>query len=193
MIERLATDSTLFLDSARFMERSILEHDLELAQRLLSLLRVQSLDPALFTAYQDAVMRLLLADRLIVDAVARDATIITRSAESLSEEEISPVGVESARTELDRMRTALELGREAWRSGDVLNGLGSHMNAWDAANAVRAVWGIRYSGDYDEDGVLDLVELGFGSSPLLLDSDLDGLSDYFRGDLHRTFLFTWPG
>jgi hypothetical protein len=180
MIERLATDSTLFLDDARFMERSILEHDLELVQRLLSLLRVQSLDPALFSAYQDAVLRLLLADRLIVDAVARDATIITRSAEGMSEEQISPVGVESARTELDRMRTALELGREAWRSGDVLNGLGSHMNAWDSANAVRAVWGIRYSGDYDEDGVLDLVELGFGSSPLLLDSDLDGLSDYFE-------------
>ncbi len=187
LIERLASDSTLFLDEARFVERSILEHDLELAQRLLSLLRVQNLEPVLLGAYQDALVRLLLADRLIVDAVAADATVITRSAESMNEDEISQVGVESARTELDRMHTALELGREAWRNGDALNGLGSQMNAWDAANAVRAVWGIRYSEDYDEDGVLDLVELGYGSSPLLLDSDLDGLSDYFEATYTAPF------
>lgn len=180
LIERLASDSTLFLDEARFTERSILEHDLELAQRLLSLLRVQNLEPELFGTYQDAVVRLLLADRLIVEAVAGDATVITRSAEGMGEDDISPVGVESARTELDRMNTALELGLETWRSGDAINGLGSLLSAWDAANAVRAVWGIRYNGDYDEDGVLDLVELGYGSSPLLLDSDLDGLTDYFE-------------
>ncbi|MFN2146998.1 MAG: hypothetical protein ACK2T2_01290 [Anaerolineales bacterium] len=191
LIERLASDSTLFLDKARFTERSILEHDLDLAGRLVSLLRVPNLDPGLLSAYQDALIKLLLADRLIVDAVTADATIITRSAESLSEDQLSPVGVESARTELERMQTALEQGREAWRLGEPLNGLGYLMQAWDSSAAVRAVWGIRYNGDFDDDGVSDLVELGYGASPMLLDSDLDGLSDYYEA----TYTAPWgsPG
>jgi hypothetical protein len=180
LIERLASDSTLFLDKARFTERSILEHDLELASRLVSLLRVPNLDPGLQASYQQALVKLLLADRLIIDAVAADATIITRSAETLSEDEISPVGVQSARTELERMQTALEQGREAWRLGEPLRGLGYLMQVWDSSAAVRAVWGIRYTGDFDGDQVSDLVELGYGSSPMVLDSDLDGLSDYYE-------------
>jgi hypothetical protein len=180
LTERMVSDSTLFLDKARFTERTILEHDLDLAGRLVSLLRVPNLDPGLLSSYQDALLKLLLSDRLIVDAVAADATVITRSAETLSEDQLSPVGVESARTELERMQAALEQGREAWRNGDPLNGLGYLISAWDSSAAVRAVWGIRYNGDFDKDGVTDLVELGYGASPMVLDSDLDGLSDYYE-------------
>ncbi|MER7457485.1 hypothetical protein [Micromonospora sp. NPDC126480] len=40
--------------------------------------------------------------------------------------------------------------------------------------------GITYEGDHDSDGVVDVVELRFGSSPLLVDSDGDGLTDKFE-------------
>jgi len=180
LVERMSSDSTLFLDDARFTERSILDHDAELASRLVALLHVPNLEASLSTTYQDALIKLLLADRLVVDAVAADATLIVRSAESLDADQISPVGVETARTELERMQAALEQGWEAWRSGEAVRGLGFLIQAWDSSAAVRAVWGIRYNADFDGDGVTDLVELGYGASPMLLDSDLDGLSDYYE-------------
>jgi hypothetical protein len=39
---------------------------------------------------------------------------------------------------------------------------------------------ITYTGDKDSDGVPDGVELRFGASPLLADSDADGLTDKFE-------------
>lgn len=40
--------------------------------------------------------------------------------------------------------------------------------------------GITYEGDHDKDGVIDVVELRFGSSPLLADSDGDELTDKYE-------------
>jgi len=51
---------------------------------------------------------------------------------------------------------------------------------WESSAAVRSVWGLRYEGDYEEDGVIELFELSLGSSPFGTDSDSDGLSDYFE-------------
>jgi hypothetical protein len=40
--------------------------------------------------------------------------------------------------------------------------------------------GITYTGDHDHEGLVDVVELRFGASPLLADSDFDGLTDKFE-------------
>ena len=52
--------------------------------------------------------------------------------------------------------------------------------AWADGFNVLTRLGITYEGDHDSDGVVDVVELRFGSSPLLVDSDSDGLTDKFE-------------
>jgi hypothetical protein len=49
--------------------------------------------------------------------------------------------------------------------------------AWQYAFNVLTRLGITYTGDHDADGVVDVVELRFGASPLLVASDGDGLTD----------------
>jgi hypothetical protein len=48
-----------------------------------------------------------------------------------------------------------------------------------------------YEGDYDEDGVGELLELSLGSSPFVHDSDEDGLSDYY--EVYHTAPQAMPG
>ena len=52
--------------------------------------------------------------------------------------------------------------------------------AYDDARNVLTRLGITYTGDRDGDGIEDGVELRFGASPLLVDSDADGLTDKFE-------------
>ncbi len=62
--------------------------------------------------------------------------------------------------------------------------------AWEAAFQALAGLGITYEGDHDSDGVTDVVELRFGASPLVVDSDADGLTDRF--EIHELAGWTAP-
>jgi hypothetical protein len=191
LVDRLQADAGYFLDDFRFEEKAVLLHDFELIDHLLGLARHPLSDPGSVNTISDALIKLLMADRLVISAVARDTEVIVSSIETLGEEIISPIAVQAAATELDRVRLGLENAISSWRGGNALQGLNSLIQSWEAADAARTAVSLPYDGDKDADGVLDLVELGYGASPFLLDSDRDGLDDLY--EVENTVPYTSPG
>jgi hypothetical protein len=64
-------------------------------------------------------------------------------------------------------------------------------HAWrNAYDGLRGL-GVTYDGDHDGDGVPDVAELSTGASPLVTDSDVDGLSDRF--EIERLLGLAMPG
>ena len=191
LVDRLQADAGYFLDDGRFEEKAVLLHDFELVEHLLNLARHPLTDPGSVNILTDALAKILLADRQIATYAAADTEIITASVKTLDEETISPVAVQAAERELERVRIALEQALSSWRGGSALQGLNLLIQTWEAADATRSAVSLPFDGDKDEDGVSDLVELGYGASPFLLDSDGDGLSDAY--EVEYIFPFTSPG
>lgn len=191
LVDRLQADAGYFVDDGRFEEKLVLLHDFELIEHLLNLVRHPLTDPGLVNPLTDAIGKILLADRQIATYVARDTEIIVTSIQTLDEETISPVAVQAAERELERIRLGMEQSLSAWRGGSPLQGLNMVIQTWEAADAARTAVSLPYDGDKDADGVIDLVELGYGASPFLLDSDGDGLDDPY--EVEYTVPFTSPG
>jgi hypothetical protein len=191
LVDRLQADAGYFLDEGRFEEKAVLLHDFELVDHLLNLARHPLTDPGSINILSDALEKILLADRQIASYAAADTEVIVASIQTLDEETISPVAVQAAKTELGRVRIALEQGLSSWRGGSPLQGLNLLIQCWEAADATRTAVSLHFDGDKDEDGIVDLVELGYGASPFLLDSDGDGLDDSY--EVEYTAPFTSPG
>ena len=191
LVDRLQADAGYFLDGGRFEEKAVLLHDFELVEHLLNLARHPLTDPGTVNILTDALAKILLADRQIASYAAADTEIIVASVKTLDEEAISPVAVQAAERELARVRIGLEQGLSSLRSGSALQGINLLIQTWEAADATRTAVSLSFDGDKDEDGVSDLVELGYGASPFLLDSDGDGLTDSY--EVEYTVPFTSPG
>lgn len=191
--ERVATyaaDGGRFVDDVRIPDRLILEHDITLAYDLIKILS----DPQISGEQQEplinALEKLMLVDRLIVETAKRDAEVILKSAKDAGDE-VSPVAVNTAQTEVGRVQQAYSSLENAWGQGEVRKGLNVLVPLWDAAAAVRSAWFLKYDEDRDEDGVVDLIELQWGSGPFTLDSDGDGLSDLY--EIENTVPYASPG
>jgi hypothetical protein len=191
LVDRFQADAGYFLDDGRFEEKAVLLHDFELVNHLLELARHPLTDPGNINALTDALGKILLANRQIATYAAADTEIIVASVKTLDEETISPVAVSAAEAEVERTRVALDQALSSWRGGSAQQGMNSVLQCWEAADATRTAVSLTYDGDKDADGVLDLVELGFGASPFLLDSDKDGLDDLY--EVENTVPFTSPG
>ena len=176
---RILEDVNLFLDESRLEDSSVLLRHVDVANRLLKLASQKRLKPEVQDAYLQALKTLLLSDYKVVALSAADAEVVVKSAR-VAGDVISDVGVQAAESELERTRELMVALDGAWRRGDVRGGINLLVPAWESSAAVRSVWGLRYEGDYEEDGVIELFELSLGSSPFATDSDSDGLSDYFE-------------
>ncbi len=191
LVDRFQADAGYFLDEGRFEEKAVLLHDFELVNHLIDLARHPLTDPGIINQLTDALGKILLADRLIATYANADTEIIVSSIKTLDEETISPVAVSAAEAELVRTRLALDQALSSWRGGSAQQGLNSVLQCWEAADAARTAVSLTFDGDKDADGVPDLVELGYGASPFLLDSDGDGLTDPY--EVEFTAPFTSPG
>jgi len=176
---RVLEDINIFLDESRLEDSSVLLRHVDVANRLLKLASQKNLQPEIQEAYLQAFTTLLVSDYQVVSLSAADAEVVVRSAR-VAGEVISDIGVEAAENELERTRALMVALDGAWRRGDVREGINLLVPAWESSAAVRSVWGLRYEGDYEEDGVIELYELSLGSSPFDTDTDDDGLSDYFE-------------
>lgn len=191
--DRLATyaaDSGRFVDDVRIPDRSILEHDIALAYDLIRILSDPDISGEQLEPLINALEKVMLVDRMIVEVHKRDAEVILKSAKDAGDE-VSPVAVNTAQTEVGRVQQAYSSLENAWGQGEVKKGLSVLLPLWDAADAVRSVWFLKYDEDRDEDGVVDLVELQWGSGPFTIDSDGDGLTDHY--EINNTVPFASPG
>ncbi len=191
LVDRFQADAGYFLDDGRFEEKAVLLHDFELVKHLLDLARYPLMDPGIVSQVTDALGKILLANRQIAAYAAADTEIIVSSIQTLGEEAISPVAVTAAESELERVRVAYDQALSSWRGGSAQQGMNSVLQCWEAADATRTAVSLTFDGDKDADGVVDLVELGYGASPFLLDSDKDGLDDSY--EVENTVPFTSPG
>lgn len=191
LVDRFQADAGYFLDDGRFEEKAILLHDIELVNHLLDLTRHPLTDSGAINLLTDALEKILLANRQIATYAATDTEIIVASIQTLDEETISPVAVSAAEAELERTRVALDQALSSWRGGSAIQGMNSALRCWEAGDAARTAVSLEFEGDRDADGVVDLVELGYGASPFLLDSDGDGLDDPY--EVENTVPFTSPG
>jgi hypothetical protein len=191
--ERLATyaaDSGRFVDDVRIPDRAILEHDITLAYDLIKILSDPQISGEQREPLINALEKLMLVDRMIVETAKRDAEVILKSAKDAGDA-VSPVAVNTAQTEVGRIQQAYSSLENAWGQGEVRKGFSVLVPLWDAAAAVRSAWFLKYDEDRDEDGVVDLVELQWGSGPFTLDSDGDGLSDLY--EIENTVPYASPG
>ncbi|HWB71261.1 MAG TPA: VWA domain-containing protein [Egibacteraceae bacterium] len=168
------------------------------------------------TALSGALVDLLTAGRLTASATIGDAEIAlgTQAPETAAtvtpEEEpqrkqqlaagedpadevtdvATPQGWEAASRELSSAQRAFDKSDEALLAGLAVTASTHQAQAWrHAFNALEHL-GIAYQGDADGDGILDLLELRVGASPLRADTDADGLTDRFEID--RALAFHLP-
>ncbi len=190
MIDRIIIDGGQFQDEARIEDSLLLEHDLELIDTLLAAILQEGTPDRDKDIYQEALVMLVKANYQLVMISAVDAELVVRSAQSAGED-LSDVGVQAAETEIDRTRSGIQMLNDTLSRGELRAALGLFVPVWESATAVRTVWGLHYEGDYDGDGVSELLELSFGSSPFVDDSDGDGLSDYY--EVNHTAPQAMPG
>ncbi len=190
MIDRILIDGSQFLDEARIEETLLLEHDLELMHTLIAAILQEGVSDRDNEIFQEALAKLVQADYQLVLISVADAELVVRSAQSAGEE-LSDVGIQAAETEIERTRSGMQILNDTLRRGELRGTLNLFIPVWESATAVRTVWGLHYEGDYDEDGVGELLELSLGSSPFVHDSDGDGLSDYY--EVYHTAPQAMPG
>ncbi|MER5751847.1 hypothetical protein [Streptomyces sp. NPDC002088] len=141
-------------------------------------------------AHVTALVKTLTGVRLLADAAVQDAeaTIGPFRRDPLPAPE--PEGLDDAFALLDAAKADLAQVDTMLRKANPEPAAVAAAKAWENGFAVLQRLGITYEGDHDGDGVVDVVELRFGASPLLTDSDGDGLTDKF--EIYELAGWTWP-
>lgn len=128
-----------------------------------------------------ALTELLLAGRLTSETAVADArtalTLPTSSDPMLDAPDRAAAGRELASAE-----TALTKARDALAEGLPVAAETHFGKAWRHGTNALTDLGITYDGDRDGDSIPDRAELALGASPLLKDTDGDGLRDAFEFD-----------
>lgn len=131
-------------------------------------------------AHIGALVDTLTAARLLADAAIHDAEATIGPFRASPPPAPAPTGLADAFGDLDTARTELRQADSKLTIANPESAAVHASHAWEHAFNVLTRLGITYDGDHDGDGVVDVVELRFGSSPLLVDSDGDGLTDKFE-------------
>lgn len=145
------------------------------------------------TGHVNALVKSATGVRLLADAAIQDAqaTIGPFRSPDLPDDVEVPAGMDAAEELLAAAEADLAKADEMLAKANVTPATINAERAWGNGFAVLETFGITYEGDHDGDGVVDVVELRFGSSPLLADSDFDGLTDAF--EITELAGWTWPG
>ena len=131
-------------------------------------------------AHVRALVETLSGARLLADAAIQDAEATIGPFRASPPPAPAPAGLTEAFADLEAARDNLAKADEMLVKANVEPATIQAGRAWASGFNVLARLGISYDGDHDSDGVIDVVELRFGSSPLLVDSDGDGLTDKFE-------------
>ena len=127
-----------------------------------------------------ALVKSLTGIRELADASIQDAEATIGPFRANPKPTPVPPGLDKAFSALREARENLAEADEELREADVEDAIEHAAEAWESGFKVLKQFGITYTGDHDADGVVDGVELRFGSSPLLVDSDSDQLTDKFE-------------
>jgi hypothetical protein len=125
---------------------------------------------------------LLMAGRLTAETVVTDATTVLSGDPGDLDPVVDPQARKAAAVDLDAAERALAKAHESLAKGLPVAAETHFGLAWRHATAVLDELDITYAGDRDSDGIPDRAELVVGGSPLLKDTDGDGLLDGFEFD-----------
>lgn len=131
-------------------------------------------------AHVRALVETLTGARLLADAAIQDAEATIGPFRASPPPAPAPVGLTEAFADLEAAKVNLAKTDEMLVKANPEPATIQAGRAWANGFNVLARLGITYEGDHDNDGVVDVVELRFGASPLLVDSDGDGLTDQFE-------------
>lgn len=131
-------------------------------------------------AYLDALIATQTGVRLLAEAAIEDAEATVGPFRASPSPAPVPAGVTEGFADIDTARAEFDKASAMLRAGNIEPATVHSASAWVHGYAVLSRLGITYTGDHDSDGVVDVVELRFGASPLLVDSDFDGLTDKFE-------------
>jgi len=131
-------------------------------------------------AYTAAIVNLLTAIRLLADAAVQDAEATIGPFRANPPPAPAPPGLSGAFGDLNSAKSWLDKTDKMLEKANVTSATVHAEKAWEDGFHVLTRLGITYDGDHDADGVVDVVELRMGASPLLIDSDSDGLTDKFE-------------
>lgn len=131
-------------------------------------------------AHVQALVETLTGVRLLADAAIQDAEATIGPFRADPPPAPPPAGIVEAFADLDAARVDFAKADDMLAKANPEPATVQANSAWRHALSVLTRLGITYQGDHDNDGVVDVVELRFGSSPLLTDSDGDGLTDKFE-------------
>lgn len=136
-------------------------------------------DAAAKKRLSSALTELLLAGRLTSETAVADARTALLPATS-SDPQIDPQRRAAAEREIASAERALAQARDALAKGLAVPAETHFGTAWRHGTTALTGLGITYDGDRDGDGIPDRAELAVGASPLLKDTDGDGLRDAFE-------------
>ena len=124
-------------------------------------------------AHIRALVETLTAARLLADAAIQDAEATVGPFRASPPPTPTPDAqlLKKAFEDVKQAMKALAEADEQLREADPEDALEAVREAWEKGFRVLGRFGITYTGDHDADGVVDVVELRFGASPLLADSD----------------------
>ncbi|MFE9694209.1 hypothetical protein [Micromonospora sp. NPDC005806] len=131
-------------------------------------------------AHVRALVETLSGVRLLADAAIQDAEATIGPFRASPPPAPAPAGLTEAFADLEEAKASLAKADDMLVKANVEPATIQAGRAWASGFNVLTRLGITYDGDHDSDGVVDVVELRFGSSPLLVDSDSDGLTDKFE-------------
>jgi hypothetical protein len=183
-VDAVAADvANRYYDGARFKSKADADSAYDNLKHLASFVKSRlsgSHDAAQEQAYTTAIVNLLTAIRLLADAAIQDAEATIGPFRANPPPAPAPPGLSGAFGDLDSAESWLDKTDKMLEKANVTSATVHAEKAWEDGFHVLARLGITYDGDHDADGVVDVVELRFGASPLLVDSDSDGLTDKFE-------------
>ncbi|TLM75326.1 VWA domain-containing protein [Pseudarthrobacter sp. NamB4] len=180
-VESVARTVAGYVDGVRYSQdfdgQQAYRDDLHLVSHLDGAAR-KAADPAETEVLSSALADLLLAGRLTAETAVSDART------ALSPPAPGTASAEQARAAAERdlaaAEHALTQARNALTKDQPVAAETHFGKAWRSGTDALANLGITYDGDHDGDGIPGRAELSVGGSPLLLDTDADGLLDAFE-------------
>jgi hypothetical protein len=182
-VDAVAADvANRYFDGARFRGASDSAAAFDNLKHLASYLksRAGSSASASDQAHGTALVNVLTAIRLLADAAVQDAEATIGPFRASPPPAPAPPGLSGAFGDLDSAKSWLDKTDKMLEKANATSASVHAEKSWVDGFHVLTRLGITYEGDHDGDGVVDVIELRFGASPLLVDSDGDGLTDKFE-------------